>query len=73
MYDYINGGISMTYVPKPTIGKAIKSINANAEFSCPSYDTTKLDDIVWHNNTIPIAKEDIISKYNELVTAWESS
>jgi len=63
----------MTYVPKPTIGKAIKSINANAEFSCSSHDTTMLDAIVWHNNTTPIAKEDIIAKYNELVTAWENS
>ena len=70
MYDYFNGGIGMSNV-KPTIGEAIKAINADAEFSCPSYDTSKLDNIVWFNNTTPIAKEDIITKYNELVTAWE--
>ena len=73
MYDYLNGGIGMTYVPKPTIGAAIKAIKADAEFSCPSHDTAKLDDIVWYNNTTPIAKEDIITKYNELVTAWENN
>ena len=73
MYDYFNGGVSMTYTPKPTIGTAIKSINQDAEFSCSSHDTSKLDDIVWYNNTTPIAKEDIITKYNELVTAWENS
>ena len=73
MYDYLNGGIGMTYVPKPTIGAGIKGINADAEFSCPSHDTAKLDDIVWYNNTTPIAKEDIITKYNELVTAWENN
>ena len=73
MYDYLNGGIGMTYVPKPTIGAAIKAINADAEFSCPSHDTAKLDDIVWYNNTTPIANEDIITKYNELVTAWDNN
>ena len=73
MYDYLNGGIGMTYVPKPTIGAAIKAINADAEFSCSSHDTAKLDDIVWYNDTTPIAKEDIITKYNELVTAWENN
>ena len=69
MYDYFDGGISMSNV-KPSIGEAIKSINANAEFSTPN-DTSKLDDIVWLNNTTPIAKEDIITKYNELVKTWE--
>ena len=63
----------MTYVPKPTIGTAIKSINQDAEFSCPSNDTSKLDDIVWYNNTTPIAKENIITKYNEVVSAWENN
>ena len=71
MYAYFDGGISMSNV-KPSIGEAIKSINANAEFSTPN-DTAKLDDIVWLNNTTPISKEDIITKYNELVTTWESS
>lgn len=57
---------------KPTVGAAIKAINPDAEFSTPN-DTSKLDNIIWFNNTTPIAKEDIITKYNELVTAWESS
>ena len=62
----------MIYLPKPTIGDAIKSLNIDAEYTVAS-DVNLLDTIVWHNNTTPIAKEDIISKYNELVTAWESS
>ncbi len=57
---------------KPTIGDAIKLLNANAEFST-SNDVELLDNIIWHNNTTPIAKEDIIAKYDELVTAWENS
>jgi len=56
---------------KPTIGDAIESLNANAEFST-SNDVELLDNIIWHNNTTPIAKADIITKYNELVTAWEN-
>ena len=56
---------------KPTVGAAIKAINPDAEFSTPN-DTSKLDNIIWFNNTTPIAKEDIITKYNELVTAWEN-
>ena len=70
MYDYFDGGIGMSNV-KPTVGEAIKAINVNAEFVTPN-DTSKLDDIVWLNSTTPIAKEDIITKYNELVTAWEN-
>ena len=62
----------MTYTPKPTLGDAIKSLNENAEFTVAS-DVDLLDTIAWHNNTTPIAKEDIITKYNELVTAWENS
>ncbi len=69
MYDYFDGGIGMSNV-KPTVGVAIKAINPDAEFSTPN-DTSKLDDIIWFNNTTPIAKENIITKYNELVTAWE--
>ena len=57
---------------KPTIGDAIKSLNANAEYTVAN-DVDLLDTIVWHNNTTPIAKADIITKYNELVTAWENS
>ena len=70
MYDYFDGGIGMSNV-KPTVGAAIKAINPDAEFSTPN-DTSKLDNIIWFNNTTPIAKEDIITKYNELVTAWEN-
>ena len=69
MYDYFDGGIGMSNV-KPTVGVAIKAINPDAEFVIPN-DTSKLDNIVWLNSTTPIAKENIITKYNELVTAWE--
>ena len=44
-------------------GKAIKAINPNAEFTI---DNNDLDNIVWLNGTTPIAKEDIISKADEI-------
>jgi len=52
---------------------AIQEINPNAQFSINGDGEESLDNIIWYKNTTPIAKEDIISKYNELVTAWESS
>ena len=44
------------------IGKAIKLINSDAEFSIDNHD---IDTIEWHNDTAPIAKADIEAKLAE--------
>ena len=48
------------------IEKAIHNINPNAEFQIINND---LDNIIWLNNTAPIAKELILAKIAELPTA----
>ena len=48
------------------IEKAIHKINPNAEFQIINND---LDNIIWLNNTAPIAKELILAKIAELPTA----
>lgn len=45
------------------IGKAIISINPNAEFT---FELGNIDSIVWNNDTTPISKEDIQSKMSEI-------
>lgn len=45
-------------------GKAIKSINPDAEFVI--YGNDVYEDIVWLNGTTPISKEDIEAKQKEL-------
>ena len=52
------------------LGKAIKEINSNAEFTC---EEDNLDNIVWLNETTPIAKADIEAKIAELDTADETA
>ena len=52
------------------LGNAIKEINSNAEFTC---EEDNLDNIVWLNETTPIAKEDIEAKIAELDTADETA
>jgi len=52
------------------LGKAIKEINSNAEFTC---EEDNLDNIVWLNETTPIAKADIETKIAELDTADETA
>ena len=47
---------------------AIKSINPNAECTVPE----NVDNIIWHNNTTPIAKADILAKQKELQTEYDS-
>ena len=49
--------------------KAIKAINENAEFK---FDEQNIDSIEWLNGTTPIAKADIIAKYNELKTDYDA-
>ena len=41
-----------------TIAKAIKKINPSAEFS---YNDENIDTIIWHNNTPPIPKDQILA------------
>jgi len=45
------------------LGKAIKLINPNAEFT---YDNEDYDSIEWLNDTTPISKADIEAKYTEI-------
>jgi len=52
------------------IGKAIKKINPNAQFS---YKENNLDTIEWHNGTTPIPKADIEAKMAELPTDEEEA
>ena len=48
--------------------EAIKKINPNAECTVPE----NIDNIIWHNNTTPISKADILAKQTELQTAYDN-
>ena len=48
--------------------EAIKKINPNAECTVPE----NIDNIIWHNNTTPISKENILAKQTELQTAYDN-
>jgi len=48
--------------------KAIKAINPSAECTVPE----NVDNIIWHNNTPPIAKADILAKQTELQTEYDA-
>ena len=50
------------------IGRAIKEINPDAEFSIMEND---IDQIEWLNGTTPISKEDINAKIAEIPTDEE--
>jgi hypothetical protein len=52
------------------LGNAIQAINPNAEFTC---EEDNLDNIVWLNETTPIAKADIETKITELDSADETA
>ena len=52
------------------IEKAIHKINPNAEFQIINND---LDNIIWLNNTAPIAKELILAKVAELQAEYEAN
>ena len=49
--------------------KAIKAINPNAEVSINADD---INQITWHNGTIPIAKQTILNKQIELQAEYEA-
>ena len=48
--------------------KAIKAINPSAECTVPE----NVDNIIWHNDTPPIAKADILAKQTELQTEYDA-
>ena len=50
------------------IGRAIKAINPNAEFSIMENDVNQIE---WLNGTTPISKEDINAKIAEIPTDEE--
>jgi len=50
------------------IGRTIRAINPNAEFSVMEND---IDQIEWLNDTTPISKEDINAKIAEIPTDEE--
>ncbi len=51
------------------IGKAIKKINPNAQFS---YKENNINTIEWHNGTTPIPKADIEAKMVELQADYDA-
>jgi len=53
-----------------SIGKAIKAINPNAEFSFLENDVNQ---ITWLNGTTPISVEDIEAKIAEMPTEEEEA
>jgi len=52
-----------------TIIDAITEINPNAKVSVRNED---YDQIIWHDGTTPISKEDIQTKLNELQAEYDS-
>ena len=53
-----------------TLAKAILAINSEASFSIEGNNNVK--NIIWLNNTTPIAEADIIAKQKELQTAYDN-
>ena len=54
-----------------TLAKAILAINSEASFSIEGNNNVK--NIIWLNNTTPIAEADIIAKQKELQTAYDNA
>jgi len=54
-----------------TLAKAILAINSEASFSIEGNNNVK--NIIWLNNTTPIAEADIIAKQKELQTAYDNN
>jgi len=48
--------------------EAIRAINPSAECTVPE----NIDNIIWHNDTSPIAKEDILAKQTELQAEYDA-
>jgi len=69
---WINGediNIENPTVLPPRICDAILAINSSAKFTILNDD---VDRIEWLENFTPIDKADIVAKYNELKTAFDS-
>lgn len=56
--------------PPPRIADAILGLNADAKFTIINDDIDRLE---WLESFTPIAKDTIMTKYNELKTAWDSA
>ena len=54
-----------------TLAKTILAINSEASFSIEGNNDVK--NIVWLNNTTPIAEADILAKQKELQTAYDNN
>ena len=54
-----------------TLAKAILAINSEASFSIEGNNNVK--NIIWLNNTTPIAEADIIAKQKELQTTYDNN
>jgi len=54
-----------------TLAKTILTINSEACFSIEGNNDVK--NIVWLNNTTPIAEKDILAKQKELQTAYDNN
>ncbi len=52
------------------IGKAIKKINPNAEYT---YQAEDINSIQWFNGTTPISKADIEAKMTELQAEYDAN
>ena len=52
------------------IAKSILAINPKAQFSV---NAENVKQITWHNDTTPIAEEDILAKQKELQTAYNNA
>ena len=53
----------------PRVCDAILEINTDAKFTILNDD---VDRIEWLENFTPISKDDIMTKYNQLKTAWDN-
>jgi len=54
----------------PRVSDAILAINSNAKFTIINDD---VDRIEWLESFTPISKDTIMTKYNELKTAWDAA
>ena len=53
----------------PRVSNAILEINADAKFTIINDDIDRLE---WLESFTPISKDDIMTKYNQLKTAWDN-
>ena len=56
-------------IEKPTIGDAIREINADAKFK---YEDEDVNTIEWLDGTTPISASDITAMVAELKSTWDT-